>query len=328
MSAAGGRSAEGAPAGVSPGGVSNGLLVSVIVPARDERASLARLIPLLSAQTLGRDRFEVIIGDDGSTDGVADGPGDGDWLRIAPGPRRNSYAARNRAAALSRSGVLAFCDADCAPEPTWLEEGLAALAAADLVGGLIRPLVPERPSLWTLLDLDLHVDQRRAVASGSALGGNLFVPRERFFQLGGFDESLPNGGDFDFAARATESGARLELAPSAVVWHPTHDRPHALIRKIWRVQRARGVRNGRLGERPRLLSVSTIPVIGMARSRKRSGRPLGLDRERLEAADTRVPIGGRLGALAVMYLLLPQIALMARFAGWRAVQRERQAARA
>jgi GT2 family glycosyltransferase len=323
MTSTGGDSING-----QTGVVANDLLVSVIVPARDERSSIAALLHSLSTQTLGRDRFEVIIGDDGSMDGVADEQTEDEWLRVSRGPQKNSYAARNRAAALSNAAVLAFCDADCAPEPTWLEAGLRALEGADLVAGLIRPLVPERPTVWTLLDLDLHVDQARAVRSGTALGGNLFMPREVFLGLGGFDESLPNGGDFDLATRAIAGGARLKLALDAVVWHPTHDRARALTRKIWRIQRARGTRNGRRGERPRLLSASTIPVIGMARSRRRAGRPLGLDQDRIAAAGVQAGISARLGAMAVMYLLLPQLALIARFAGWRAAQQERRAGRA
>ena len=282
------------------------------------------LIAALSSQTLARNRFEVLIGDDGSTDGLADGLREDGWLRLSSGPSRNSYAARNRAASLARARILAFCDADCVPEAGWLEAGLMALGDADVAGGLIQPLVPERPTAWTLLDLDLHVDQERAVRSGRALGGNLFVTREAFLRVGGFDESLPNGGDYDFVARSVLEGARLTLAADSVVWHPTHDGARELLGKVWRIQRANGVRNS---ERPRFLSAAAVPVVSMVRSRKRAGRPLGLDRRRLGSAGERAGIRAQVTALAALYLLLPALAWIARFAGWRTAERERRAPR-
>src|SRR5919199_563367 len=116
------------------------LVASVIVPVRNDRgAHLRRLIDALARQTIGRERFEIVIGDDGSRDGstkalpTADG-----WVRVLPGPALNSYAARNRAARAARSPVLAFCDSDCLPEPGWLEAGLAALEHADAAAGRRR----------------------------------------------------------------------------------------------------------------------------------------------------------------------------------------------
>ena len=104
------------------------LAASVIVPVRNGRRHLEELLAALSGQTLPRDRFEVLIGDDGSTDGSTDGLATADgWVRVFSGPPRSSYAARNRAARAARAETLAFCDADCLPEPDWLEKGIAAV---------------------------------------------------------------------------------------------------------------------------------------------------------------------------------------------------------
>src|SRR3954447_17338994 len=127
--------------------------VSVIVPVRNGGADLTELLKTLSLQTVGRDRFEVVIGDDGSTDGSADGLDDDTWVRVVPGPPLNSYAARNRAVRASLAPVLAFCDADCRPEPEWLEEGLRALASMDVAAGRIRFIPPEDRTVWSLIDV-------------------------------------------------------------------------------------------------------------------------------------------------------------------------------
>jgi glycosyltransferase involved in cell wall biosynthesis len=105
-------------------------LVSVVIPVRDDPAGVLAVTAALEAQTLPRDRFEVIVAVDGG-----EAPTVPPGVRVEAEPPRNSYAARNRAA---RAEVLAFTDADCVPEPDWLEAGLAALEQADVVAGAVR----------------------------------------------------------------------------------------------------------------------------------------------------------------------------------------------
>src|SRR4051812_34525783 len=110
------------------------LLVTVIAPVRNEAESIRVLIARLADQTLGSERFEVVGADDGSTDGSALALGvAGLNVHVAHGPPLNAYAARNRAVLTSRAPTIASCDADCAPEPAWLEAGLRALSTADIV---------------------------------------------------------------------------------------------------------------------------------------------------------------------------------------------------
>jgi GT2 family glycosyltransferase len=218
----------------------------------------------------------------------------------------------------SRAPALAFCDADCRPEPEWLEAGLAALEVADVVAGLVRFEAPRDRTVWSLLDVDLHLDQERAIRAGRAATANLFVRREAFELVGGFDESLPNTSDSDFVRRCMEAGGRLGFEPRAVVRHPTRDRPRELLTKLWRVQRALGVRDARAGQRPKLATVASIPILGPLRSRRRAGRPLRLDRERLAANGLAPPTPWEeLQATALLYAVVPVVARAARFAGWR-----------
>ena len=290
---------------------------SVIVPVRDG-ADLHGLIAALAAQTAGRERFEVIIGDDGSTDGaVGDLAADDGWLRVSSRPPRNSYAARNRAAALARAPVLAFCDADCRPEPTWLEAGLAALEESDVVAGLIRFQLPERRTVWTLLDVDMFLDQERAVRAGRAATANLFVRRGLFEQMGGFDAALPNTGDHDFVLRCVNDGARLAFEPDAVVRHPSRDDARSLVRKVWAVNRRYAERESLAGRRPNGLRLREwVPVVQSLRSRRRFERSLALDRRRLTEHGIRPTIREQTCALAVIYVLFPYLAGTAQLYGW------------
>lgn len=191
---------------------------SVIVPARDSASTLGRALEALSRQELD-DPYEVIVVDDGSRDAtprIAERAGEP--VRLLPGDGRGVAHARNRGAAEARGDVLAFTDADCFPEPGWLRAGLRALQAADLVQGAVRP-DPARP--MGPFDRSLWVERE----SGLYETANLFVRRELFERLGGFEAWLePEAGrplaeDLWLGWRARRTGARTTFCASALVHH-------------------------------------------------------------------------------------------------------------
>ena len=294
-------------------------LVSVVVPVRnDRRAYLRDLLAALARQTLPRDRFEVLIGDDGSSDGSTIGLETVDgWVRVLRGPPLNAYAARNRAARAGRAPVLAFVDSDCRPEPDWLEAGLAALERADAAAGGIRFVAPERPTVWTLIDVETTKDHARQVRFANAETANLFVRREVFDRVGGFDDSQPGHGDFDFAERIVAAGVQLVYAPEALVWHPTRDTARPFLRMVWEMNRSYAARVVRDGRRPAAVKLRCwVPVVSTLRGRRRLGYPLGLDRRQLAENGFRPRLRDQLRALPLLYLFLPYVRAAAQLRGY------------
>jgi GT2 family glycosyltransferase len=293
-------------------------MVSVVVPVRNRLRELIHLVRLLDQQTLTRECWELIVGDDGSSDGLLDALGDRDDLRIISGPPENAYAARNRAAEQARADILAFTDADCRPDPQWLEEGLKALLESDVVGGQINWIAPPDRSIWSLLEIDTFVDQEAAVRLGVGLTGNLFVRRAVFERVGGFDESLPSHGDYDFVQRCVASGARLKHSPNAVVWHPTFDSARSLLRKLLQANWTYAVREARAGRRPYGLAPrSWVPIASTLRARRRSGRSLGLNRKRLEESGVQATWVEKTLAIPFIYLIFPYLGSAAQLWGRR-----------
>jgi glycosyltransferase involved in cell wall biosynthesis len=292
--------------------------VSVIVAARDAGDDLTRLVRALECQTVRRSAFEVLIADDGSQDGSANALGaDGEWLRVLWAPPANPYAARNRGAASAQGQVLAFLDADCRPEPDWLERGVAALENADLVAGSVLFATPRRKSVWALVDAETFLDQERAVLAGSAVTANLLVSRAVFERQRGFDATLANGGDHEFVSRCVRSGARLVYAADAVVWHPTRSSARAFIGKLWTVNRRHGIRESRDGTRPRGADWrGWLPVVQTLRNRIGAARPLTLDPRRLDASGIPTSAWDRFRAIPVIYLLVPYVSAAAQLVGW------------
>lgn len=222
------------------------LKVSVIVPVYRDWPALERALAALAAQTLPPQDYEVLVVSNEETAPPARLAGGN--VRLLHEPAGHSYAARNAALAVARGGALAFTDSDCRPAPDWLEQGLAALAAAPLAGGCIA-IEPARRNLATDFDRCFAFQQAETVPQGHSVTANLFVRRAVVEVIGPFDAALQSGGDFEFCQRAKRAGFTLAYAECAVVAHPARDSLAALFRKNRRV--AGGIRSGQFDLRGR-----------------------------------------------------------------------------
>jgi glycosyltransferase involved in cell wall biosynthesis len=193
-------------------------LVSVIVPALNAGGTIRQTLDALAAQDLPRE-YEVIVVDDSSDDETAAMARESSApVRVLTQPRAGPAAARNRGAAEARGAVFAFTDADCVPQPDWLSRGLEATRGADLVQGAVAP----DPSVKSLpFDRTVWVNRE----SGLYECANLFVRRELFERLGGFEDWLRArvgkelGEDVWFGWRARRAGARIRFCGDAAVRH-------------------------------------------------------------------------------------------------------------
>jgi glycosyltransferase involved in cell wall biosynthesis len=195
--------------------------ISVVVPTHDRPTGLVRLLDGLRRQSLGADRFETIVVDDGSRAAVTVQPKE---LRVRVLRHENSRgpaAARNAGWRAARATTVAFIDDDCVPAEGWLE---AVLAAADgdetVVQGRVAPM-PDQVERRRPLSHTIEVDG----ASPLFVSANIAYPRSLLARLNGFDESLKRacGEDAELGARATRSGAVARFAPEALVFHEVRE---------------------------------------------------------------------------------------------------------
>jgi glycosyltransferase involved in cell wall biosynthesis len=211
-------------------------LVSVVIPARDAEATLTETLEAVAAQRFPG-VFEVIVVDDGSRDATAAIASAAPAVtRIVRSDGVGPGRARNVGAAAAAGAQLAFLDADCRPAPDWLAAGSQALALADLVLGETRPR-PDR-ALGPF-------DRTLSVVGCSPLfeSANLFVRRDLFAQLGGFESWLgPRDGkelgeDAWFGWRARRTGARITACPQALAHHEVFARTAmAFVAERWRLR--------------------------------------------------------------------------------------------
>jgi len=200
--------------------------VSVVVATRNRAERLGRLLASLRAQSIGTERFEVIVVDDGSDDGTGallEREADVLPLRtLVQALPQGPGASRNSGWRLARAPLIAFIDDDCEADPNWLRRGMEAWGGRDdvFVQGATGPL-PEEDSRHGPYSYTIRVD---------GLGPhyetcNIFYPRALLERMGGFDAvAFPGGGeDCDLAWRAIEAGARPEFASEARAVHAVHD---------------------------------------------------------------------------------------------------------
>lgn len=200
--------------------------VTVVVCTRDRARRLEALLESLRAQTLDPGRFEVVVVDDGSSDGTAGllerETARGDLaLRVLPGPGAGIAAARNIGWRAAAAPIAAFTDDDCEVTPDWLANGLRACTKwpGSIVQGRTLPMPREvdRRSLFSRT-------QKVETLGPFFQACNIFYPLPLLERLGGFALEFGQAGeDTDLAWRAIEDGAPVLFAEEALAYHAVED---------------------------------------------------------------------------------------------------------
>ena len=215
--------------------------VSVIIPVRNNVAGLRTCLAALHQQTYPAEQFEIIVVDNASTEDI--GVLKPEFPRVLflsdSGP--GSYSARNRGLKAAQGRVIAFTDSDCIPDPTWVENGVHAIATngATILGGDVVFLEPEdRPlnacEILEIIASGLPNIKHLIETRGFAPTANVFTTRAFVDRVGEFDATLKSGGDTEWAHRAKAKGEKLAFADGVVVRHPRRSTFDALTLKYKR----------------------------------------------------------------------------------------------
>lgn len=229
--------------------------VSVIVPSFRDAEGLEQTFHALLRQRYPTEQVELLFVDNTPEFALEARRERFRPARLLHEPTPGSYAARNRALQEATGDVIAFTDADCLPDETWIAEGVRALSAnpsGALVAGRIEVFAadPARPTAAELFELAMAFPQESYVVNAHfGATANVFVPSELFRKVGPFLSGLASGGDQEFGRRVHAAGFPVVYCDTAVVRHPARRRIGDLLKKSRRV--LRGVRDlERLGHLP------------------------------------------------------------------------------
>lgn len=170
----------------------------------------------LNNQSYPRTLYEVIVIDNGSTD---------ETVQIARQYADSVFvekdikvgAVRNRGATRAKGDILVFLDSDCVVDRNWIMRGMELLLEREqrVVGGALRSR--ENPSWiekYWLLESEQSGSQQPDL-----MGSCIFIRKQHFNRLNGFDESITSGEDSDLSQRLRKAGFEILMSPAMAVIH-------------------------------------------------------------------------------------------------------------
>lgn len=219
-------------------------LYSIIIPSYNRAEEINELLSSLEKLDFAKDKFEIIIADDGSNDNTAE------LIKTFQG--KNSYtlkyfaqqnkgpgAARNLGMQNANGDFFIFVDSDVTVPPQWLKEIDAALQRekADAFGGPDTYL-DSFPALLKAINYSmtsfittggLRGKKGKKLAKFYPRSFNMGLSRNLWQKIGGFG-SLRHGQDIEFSNRIIRSGAKTIFVEKAHVYHKRRTN----LRRFWK----------------------------------------------------------------------------------------------
>jgi glycosyltransferase involved in cell wall biosynthesis len=180
--------------------------VSVIVPTRNSAATLRACLRSISVQTYPS--IETIVVDRDSTDSTRQIASEAGARTLLAGPERS--AQRNVGARAAGGRWLLFVDSDMVLGPE-------VVASCTAIGGdEVAVVVPETGAPGGFL-ARVRTLEKRCYQGNELVEGARFFPREPFLAMGGYDERLIAGEDWDLTDRWRASGRPVRRAIALLV---------------------------------------------------------------------------------------------------------------
>ncbi len=197
--------------------------LSFVVPAHNEEHELPdTLRAIRRAADAAKEAYELIVVDDASTDATAE-IAEQFGARIVQVSRRQIAAARNAGARVARGEILFFVDADTRINPALVTTGLQALADG-YSGGSAKLAVDSHLPFWARL----FIRSFCAIyfAAGLGVGAFLFMRRESFDAVGGFDEQYFAGEEV-YLTLALKKLGRFKILQEPIITSARKVRMHS-----------------------------------------------------------------------------------------------------
>jgi cellulose synthase/poly-beta-1,6-N-acetylglucosamine synthase-like glycosyltransferase len=202
-------------------------LLSIIVPAHNATGVLPRSLGALRNSDLPRDKWELIVVDDGSADDTSlIAARYADTVVTLPGKPHGPAYARNRGFEVSRGDIIVFIDSDCVAHTDTLSRIVSLFEAQPDLGAAFGSYDNKPPATGVMSQyrnlIHHYVHHRNAGEVETFWAGAGAIRREVFSEAGMYDEwhySRPQIEDIELGARIRRLGCRILLDPAIQVTH-------------------------------------------------------------------------------------------------------------
>jgi glycosyltransferase involved in cell wall biosynthesis len=198
-------------------------MLSFIVPAHNEECELpAALQAIRRAADAARQPYEIVVANDDSNDRTA-AIAEEFGARVIDVQLRQIAAVRNAGACAAKGDIFFFVDADTHITPTHVTAALEALEGG-YVGGSARIALDAEVPFWARMFL--RVFALFYFGANLGVGAFMFMRRESFEEVGGFDEQYFAGEEM-YLTIALKKLGRFKLLPEPITTSARKVRMHS-----------------------------------------------------------------------------------------------------
>ncbi|MBI5186294.1 MAG: glycosyltransferase [Nitrospinae bacterium] len=215
----------------------NSYLISIVIPLYNSAGTIQKTLEACLSQDLAGYETEVIVVDDGSTDGGVEAvkkyP-----VKIIRQENSGPASARNKGWRAAKGDIVCFTDSDCVPRRDWIAKLLEGYCSEEVGGvGGTYDIMNADNFLASCIHEEIKIRHEAQPKFVNYLGSfNLSYKKSVLEEVGGFNEEYKraSGEDNDLAYRVSKKGYKLSFAQDSAVAHYHPDRLFKYLRQQFR----------------------------------------------------------------------------------------------
>lgn len=238
--------------------------ISIVIPAKNEEVNITKCLDSVLFNDYPKECYEVIVMDNGSSDRTVQ-ISKQSGAKVFVYPEMTISGLRNEGVKKAKGNIIAFLDADCIVSVNWLRAAVANFGNEQIIAcGNIPTVIKNATWVQKTWEFNVTNDKERALV-GWLSSMNIFVKKDVFLKVKGFDESLVTCEDVDLCYRLRHYGEILSDKKIEV----THLGEPKNLREFFHKERWRGQDNFSgifkhgivLGEIPTLIMPIYITIL-------------------------------------------------------------------
>ena len=194
------------------------LSLSVVIPVKNEENRIVKCLDSIFSAKIDLN-FEVIVVDNGSTDqtvSIVESYG----CRVLIAPEVTISGLRNLGARNANGAILAFVDADVEVSYLWAEIALSLLHASSTLSCITGKINISPQPTWVEKTWGMNrTEKSKQHLVDWASSMNMFVKKNDFFKVNGFNEKMVTCEDVDFSYRLRQAGMNILYDERVAVTH-------------------------------------------------------------------------------------------------------------